>query len=202
MIITDIVPYTKKQNKIYIDGEFSFILYDKDIHINNIEIGKELSNDEYEHILNEVIYKRGIAYCNYIFARDDKTLFQIQTKLASKLYPKEIIDRIVEYLIDSGFINDERYAYRYVEYKKNKKSTVEIKSKLLERGIDKEKVEDAISKITPENQIEAIEYYIAKKQYKLTSSSDIVGQNKIKKSLAEKGFDYTLIERAFNNIDL
>ena len=202
MRITDIVPYTKKQNKIYIDGEFAFILYDKDIHVNDIKTDKELSNEEYEYILNEVIYKRAIAYCNYVFARDDKTLFQIQTKLTSKLYPSEIVQRVIEYLIDSGFINDERYADRYVEYKKNKKSIIEIKSKLLERGIDKEKVEDAISKITDEDQIKAIEYYIAKKSYKLTSNSDIIGQNKIKKSLAEKGFDFSLIEKTFDNLSI
>ena len=54
MIVTDIVPFDNKRSKIFIDGEFAFILYKGEIRELHLKTGEEITknHDSKEHLHN------------------------------------------------------------------------------------------------------------------------------------------------------
>ena len=73
-----------------------------------------------------------------------KTEFEVRKKLSQSNFDEEIIDQVIEYLKELGYINDYEDAYirqcmRLLDY-----STYEIKNKLLQKGINKYIIEDKI----------------------------------------------------------
>ena len=62
----------------------------------------------------------------------DRTENQLREKLKQKEYPTEIVEQAIEYVKSFGYINDERYAQRYIEYKKTRKSKKELYMELVQ----------------------------------------------------------------------
>lgn len=64
MIITDIVKFTVGRNKnktaykIFVDDEFSFLLYSQDIKAYRLEVGTEITPLLYDRIITETVYRR------------------------------------------------------------------------------------------------------------------------------------------------
>ena len=56
-------------------------------------------------------------------------------------FPEFITDRAVEYVESFGYINDEEYVRRYMEYRAGNKSRIQIKMDLRKKGIQAEILE-------------------------------------------------------------
>ena len=62
MIVTKIEAATNAKYKVYIDGEYAFILYKKELSRYHIAAGQELEEGVWQKIRTEVI---GKPYCTY-----------------------------------------------------------------------------------------------------------------------------------------
>ena len=58
MIVTRVEAVTKTKYKVYVDGQFAFILYKGELSRFHIAEDQELSQESYEKIRTEVILKR------------------------------------------------------------------------------------------------------------------------------------------------
>ena len=58
MVVTKVEAVTKTKYKVYIDGQFAFILYKGELSRFHIAEDQELSQEIYEKIRTEVILKR------------------------------------------------------------------------------------------------------------------------------------------------
>ena len=75
----------------------------------------------------------------------DRTESQLRDKLMQKEYPVEIVEQAIAYVKSFGYIDDERYAKRYVECKKASKSRKELYFALGQKGIAKEVISDVMN---------------------------------------------------------
>ena len=75
-----------------------------------------------------------------------KTEFEVRKKLSQSNFDEEIIDQVIEYLKELGYINDYEYVDAYIRQcmRLLDYSTYEIKNKLLQKGINKYIIEDKI----------------------------------------------------------
>ena len=58
MTVTEIAEVSKNRSKVYIDGEFAFVLYHSELRRFRIEEGGSLSREDYRTILEELLPKR------------------------------------------------------------------------------------------------------------------------------------------------
>ena len=58
MVVTRVEAVTKTKYKVYVDGQFAFILYKGELSRFHIAEDQELSQESYEKIRTEVILKR------------------------------------------------------------------------------------------------------------------------------------------------
>ena len=58
MLVTGIEEYNKKQVKLYLDGEFAFMLYKGELSEYHIKEGEELPEQTYSLLTEDVLVKR------------------------------------------------------------------------------------------------------------------------------------------------
>lgn len=199
MIITAIEYGEGKKYKVYLNDDFAFELYKSEIKSCGLEKGQEIEEELYQKILYEVIGKRVKKRAMHILEKHDKTEQQLREKLRENRYPSESIENAIEYVKSYGYIDDASYARRYVEYRIKRKSKKQLKMELIGKGISSEIIAEIFEEME-DSELDTIKKLILKKSL---FSADL-GQeekNKIKMSLMRKGFPYSDIERAFEQLE-
>lgn len=205
MTITDIeeikVGYSKKRTayKIYIDNDYAFLLYNQDIKKYQLRIDYELSSDIYNIIIEDIVYRRAKQKAFAILKYMDRTERELYEKLKEAFYTDDIIERTINYLSENNYINDRRYASNFIRLRKNTLSMLSIKTKLIQKGINKELLEEIIlieyvnEECEEDPEITAINKAIHKK-YRTTTDLNWDEKQRLIASLYRKGFDLSKIQ--------
>ena len=118
----------------------------------------------------------------------DRTEAQLRQKLKQKAFEENIIEQTIEYVKSFGYIDDAKYAQRFVESRKKTKSKQEIVAMLKEKGVSRELITLALEECySSEDAIEAIRHLAEKKHYSFEESTD-KEKKKIYGYLLRKGF--------------
>ncbi|GFI02156.1 regulatory protein RecX [Lachnospiraceae bacterium] len=196
MTVTGIKEITKSRMKIDIDGAFAFVLYKGELRIYGIKENQELSEENYQKILIEVLPKRAKLRAMNLLKSRAYTAFQLREKLEAGGYPKKIIEEAIDYVASFGYVNDSQYAMDFIEYNKEKKSKNRIFMDLYKKGISKELIEeawkDAVGEDRQELEKEQIIHWIQKKNFPLETAS-LREKQKMMAFLYRKGFTNELI---------
>lgn len=186
MIITGIEDGYRKLKRIYIDEEYKFSLYEKEIYIYQLKLGKEITHEVYLQIMEDTIYKRGKRKALNLLKRMDYTEGELRSKLKKSEFTQDMIDRVIAYIHSYHYLDDERYANRYIVNKTSNKSIRQIKMELLNKGIDKELIEEQLEKNCTSDEA-AIQQAISKKTKDITALT-LKEKQKIAAYLYRKGF--------------
>ena len=190
MIVSEIISLnTKKSKVVFQDGE-SLALYNGEIRRLDIAVGKEIDEEEYYTTIYPVL-KRAFARMMHILEKSFKSENDIIKKLKLSFYPEEAIKEAIEKAKKFGYINDDRYAERYINTYKDKYSKMKLKYKLLEKGINKEIIDNALESFTVDEE-PMIKKLLNKKHYFETEEPD--KKQKIIASIMRQGFKYQKIK--------
>ena len=124
-----------------------------------------------------------------------RTEEELKNKCKMLKYDDETIEQIVEYLKENGYINDEVYVEKYIKNVMRLKacSIREIKIDFMKRGINEELIDKYIT-----DDLESFEEKSAKElAIKKSKIGDI---EKVKRYLLNKGFSYTNVAKAIDNL--
>ena len=147
MIVTDIIPIDKKRNKIYIDNEFAFVIYKGESHLYSVKAGEEISKEDYEKIMYELLPKRAKIRAMNLLTKRDYTELGMRQKLLEGYYNDTQINETIEYLKQYGYIDDGRYVRNYFSVYIQTKPKSKIIQKLIEKGISLELIESLVDEI-------------------------------------------------------
>lgn len=162
MVITGIEDVSKTKVRVCVDEDIYFALYRSELGKFAIEKGGELSRETYDTIMDEVLLKRAKLRCMNLLKGRDYTEYQLVTKLKRGLYPEQIIDAAVAYVISYGYVDDIRYARSYIEYAGRSKSRRQIESDLIRKGISSENIRQAYEQCSGEDSVTPEEELIYK----------------------------------------
>lgn len=138
MIVTRLIPDGKYKIHIELDGEKGFSLYKKEIRRLQIEEEMELSEKIVEQIYEKILYPRAKEKALSLLQYRNRTKLEMKQKLEQNGYPKEIINRVDDFLQRYGFLDDEQYTKSYIELYAKKKSKLQMQQDLRRKGISKE----------------------------------------------------------------
>lgn len=190
MTVTKIEAVTKTRYRVYIDGQFAFILYKGELSRYHITEDGDIPREVFDKIKKEVILKRARLKAMHLLNDMDRTEAQLRTKLKQGGYTEDIIEEAVNYVSSFGYINDEAYVRRFIESRKDKKSKKEIYAALCQKGIEKKQIEAAMEECYgSEDSREAISRLLIKKKYSPDTAT--AGEKRqILGYLMRKGFSY------------
>lgn len=192
MKITNIEKFTRNKIKIYIDYEYKFWLYERDLKKYYIKLENELSHEDYQELFDLNLKRAKLQVLN-LLKRMDKTRYEVLQKLKQSGYNEDIIKQTLDYIDSYNYLDDKKYAKQYVQYKKEEKSKKEIENYLLRKGLSKDLIKEALEK-----EYDSEEIAIVKVIHNRTKGRDTITdkeKQKIISNLIRKGFKYDLIKK-------
>lgn len=146
MTVTKIEEINKSRVRVFLDGEFAFVLYKGELRLYGINEEKELAELQYRKIITELLPKRAkLRSMNLLKARA-YTEKQLRDKLKQGEYAEDIITEALEAMKSYGYIDDRKYAEDFIVYHMERKSQKRMEQDLYQRGIDKKIVKEIMKK--------------------------------------------------------
>lgn len=150
MFITGIEALPQKKNKVFIDGDYAFMLYDRDLRMYHLEEDSELTPEQYDRIIRETVLRRANQKAMALLERMDRTEADLRRKLKDGLYTEDIIDSVIALLTKLHYLDDVRFAENFIRSHSSSMSNRELTTKLLQKGVSKENITSALSTIDEE----------------------------------------------------
>lgn len=151
MIITDIVPKRKRLSALYIDGEFSVKLDSETIISSPYSVGSEITDEQLKELIELSDEKRAKEKALWLISYRDHSKRELETKIR-KTSDEAAARKAVERMEELGLVNDEKFARRYADELINIKhlSVRGARYKLLEKGIDRELIDQILDELDPD----------------------------------------------------
>lgn len=161
------------------------------------ELGEDaaIEEDIYRRLIDEVVTKRAIKRAMHLLERMDRTEHQLREKLRVGGYPDECIDATIAYVKRYHYIDDLRYACNYVRISQEKLSRLQIKMKLMQKGVDRELIEQAVEEEFEAQETEQICRILVKRRY-VKNQADDKEYRRTYQYLMRRGFSSQDIIRA------
>lgn len=141
--------------------------------------------------------KRAKLRCMHLLEKRDYTEKELRDKLknGSTAYSEEEIDGAIEYVKSFRYVDDERYAEKYIACMSERKSRKQIEMELYRKGVDRELVQIAFEESDEVSEEEQIAKWMRKKNFD-PEAADPKDKQKMYAFLMRKGFRSDHINRA------
>lgn len=140
MIITKLDKVGTKQVRLFFDEEKYCLLYYNEVRRLGFHEKDEVGQQEFEE-LNKMLLHRAKLKAMSLLKYQDRTRKELKDRLMRAEFPEFITEGAIAYVESFGYINDEEYVRRYMEYKAGTKSRIQIKMDLRKKGIGTEILE-------------------------------------------------------------
>lgn len=192
----------KERVNIFIDEEYAFSLFLDLVYREDLRKGMDINEEKLKNIAQKENKLKCKSTALRIIERSNKTEKQIRDKLLEKDYDLDSITQAIEFLKEYKFIDDYNYARCYIKDKIKAQGSRKIKYSLIQKGINKDIVEELLSDVDRELEKDvAIE--IARKKYlQITKRENEKFKiwNKLSGFLVSKGYDYSLVKSVVKEI--
>ena len=198
MIVKAVVPVDKRKCKVFLEGDFAFVLYKSEAARFHIEEGNDLPAKTYEMIEEEILLKRARDRALYLLQSQGRTQAEMIKKLKDDGYPQSVTEGVLSFLQEYHFIDDNAYTENYIHVNKGRKSKRQITYELQQKGVDR----DQIRQMLEENPVDEEETVRAllKKKTGGRIPEDKKEIQKLAAFLGRKGFSFEVISRVLRDV--
>jgi regulatory protein len=202
MIVTEISALDKKRSKVYIDGEFAFVLYNTELREYKVKADQELDPASYRIITEDLLPKRATKRAMNLLQKKDYTEKQLRDKLSEGMYSQECMDAAIDYVKSYRYLDDERFARDYIIYHMELRSRQRIIQDLNGKGISKDLCERLMLEIYEESEEDVesvqIQKLLIKKHF--DKNMDFKEKQKVMAFLLRRGYSMDAIRREMDRI--
>ncbi|MFR1707535.1 MAG: recombination regulator RecX [Clostridium sp.] len=205
-VITKIEAQKKKENRvnIFINGEFAFGCSSELVYYHNLSKGKEVDIEELKKVITEDNYLTAKSKALKYIERALKSEFQVREFLQKKEYEDNVIDRVIEFLKEYKFIDDEYYSKAFVTQNIRIEGKGNIRYKLAKKGISEDRINNILNEISSSDE-EAVALKLAEKKLNIIYKSE-KNTNKVKSKLntflISKGYSFDIIKSVVNKLEI
>lgn len=183
---------------LYLDNEF-FGIYEAEILARYcLKTGDKFEDDFFEKLKIEngdyACFNRGLNVIEKSL-KSEKMLYKY---LKEKSYPDECIERAIYKLKSYGYIDDGAFCENYIN-SYPMKSRKKLKYDLLTKGIDIDLIEKKLNE-NLNSEMEEEKSFIEAQRYLKNKIYDLKTKQKFYNHMLSKGFDYSQIQKAWEEI--
>lgn len=202
-VVTDITPQVKRQGyyNIYVDGKYSLALSETDLAA--FQLRKEqiidigfLESLKQAHISSKC-YNCSLRY----LAVRPRSIYEVKEYLTyRKGYSAEEAYQAISKLTSQKYLNDKDFARLWVKNRLNlaPRPLSVIKMELLKKGVEKHIVDECLAEVDSDMELDSVCELVGKR-YRQSKYQD---KQKLTEFLARRGYNYSLIQRAFEQLAL
>ncbi len=217
--ITDIqaVPELPEHRQLFLDSAPFVVIHAALIENFGLRVGLEIEPEVIEKLIAVEAMMRAKNYALRLLreARDDDavpprskvkpkryTKSEMERQLAQEGFSEEAIGTVVEELIRSGHIRDRNYAEKWIvrRQKSNPRGKTVLKRELLEKGVDRQTVEQVLAQVKPEDETRLALQIAQKRMKQYQHLPAHVAKRRLHGFLARRGFEAEVIQQVFEQI--
>ena len=144
--------------------------------------------------------KRAKLRCMHLLEKRDYTEKELRQKLENGKteYTEEQIDGAIAYVKSFHYVDDGRYACKYIEAMQSRKSRRQIEQELYQKGVDRELIQEAFEETGEVPEEEQIVRWMEKRNFH-PEEADLKEKQRMYAFLARKGFRAENIQRAMKS---
>ncbi len=192
---------TKTHIVIYTDHSEFLKLKKKYFALLPLQEGEEIDREEYIDRLSAIQSKPAYEAALDLLSARDMTAHSLYQALVRRGYVAPVAQATCERLTENGLLNDERYAQRYVELRRNAPvGRYAMRQKLRAKGIDSDTAEEALEQLDDENQLSAAKALAQKFARRYESEEPYKKKSKISQALARRGFGWEIVREAVESV--
>ena len=198
--ITAITPQIKDKRRcnIYLDGRFYCGLTLETTVKNRLKVGQVVSPEFLSEIQLESEKHTALDKALAHISATRKTEKQVRDFLSGKGYLSDVIEFVIEKMKGYNFLNDGEYAEAYIQSAGARKGGRLIKMELKSKGISDGEIDEALSGLDSETQVQAAVTLLQK--YLRGKTIDRETLQKAYRYLMSKGFDYDTARSALSSL--
>lgn len=137
--------------------------------------------------------ERALAFSLRSLGKKSQLTREMEKKLILRGYSQEIVNQVIAYLTERGYLDDQAWIQRFVEAAQRKKEGPKATlQKLRVKGIDKREAELAVASFNSQDQSKDIQYWL-KTRYAKYDLNDHKERHKVFSALVRKGFDFEAV---------
>ena len=138
-------------------------------------------------------------FCAY----QERCVKDVKDKLRTFDISQEAKDKILEYLMENRFVNDERFAKSFVRGKINQSGwgVNKIRFHLIQKGIDKELIDEVLGQTDEEFYRQRLVDVLKTKAKTVKADSDFEKKRKLAAYAMQKGFEAALVWEVLKELD-
>ncbi|MDR2853861.1 MAG: recombination regulator RecX [Prevotellaceae bacterium] len=146
---------------------------------------------------DELLFKAS-AYCSL----SEHCIFEVSEKLTARGATNKDLQKIIAYLLENNFLNEQRYTDAYVrdKFRFNKWGKRKIALMLSAKNIDKEVINNSLSLIDDDSNEALLADILQKKLKTLKFKNEYDCRVKLLRFAAGKGFEMREIEKAIRKV--
>jgi len=199
MKVTRIEEVSKSRRRVFIEEKFAFVLYRGELRTFHICEGKEMEQEDYDTIMEEVLPKRAKLRAMNLLKSRDYTVKQLHDKLEAGGYPESVIEQALIYVAGFHYTDDLRYAVTFLSEHEDTRSRRRMEQDLIARGIDRATLEKAWLEWEEQGGIQDEEAMISallEKKHFDPKRADLKEKQRMYGFLLRKGFSGERVRRA------
>lgn len=136
-------------------------------------------------------------YALFLMGRREYSQQELRQKMKNKGYEDTSIEETLNWLQEKGFQSDERFAQSLIRNQQNRYGNRRIQQNLHQKGIDS----DLIQKTLTISDDETERAFLAISKFKKYDLKDPKTKEKAIRFLAQRGFSYDLISKAWKHLN-
>ena len=144
--------------------------------------------------------KRAKLRCMHLLEKRDYTEKELRQKLENGKteYTEEQIDGAIAQVKSFHYVDDGRYACKYIEAMQSRKSRRQIEQELYQKGVDRELIQEAFEETGEVPEEEQIARWMEKRNFH-PEEADLKEKQRMYAFLARKGFRAENIQRVMKS---
>ena len=150
-------------------------------------------------LTSDQVLDKMAKYCAY----QERCVKDVRDKLKTFDLPQEEKDKILDYLLDNRFVNDERFAKSFVRGKVNQSGwgLNKIRFHLVQKGIAKELIDEALGQTDEEVYRQRLIDILKTKSKTIKAANDFEKKRKLAAYAMQKGFEGSLVWEVLKELD-
>jgi len=192
----------KERVNLFLDGEYALSLSAELVYKEGLKTNDEIDSDKLKILAERENFIRCKESALRTIEKTYKTEKEVRDKLKLKGYEDNSINKSIEFLKEYNFVNDDNYTKIFIRDKLNSVGSQKIKYTLIQKGIEKEIIEEELSNLNKENE-KNVALNIAKKKLNIIKNKENDNykiSGKLYRYLISKGYGYDVTNEVVKEI--
>lgn len=203
-IITSIERQSRRPHRynLFIDHAFALSVHEDILIKHRLSKGERVERDRLVEIAaDEELQAAWVLALRYLGRRPHSNK-EMRMYLKRKGYEPSLVDKVIERLIENGYLNDEQFAQQWTENRIHLQSKGKrwVKQELQQKGVAPELIRDALDQVDPEAELDAA-VQLGSKRWKTQSGSVYDRRRKVAAFLLRRGYGSSLVSQAIRRIE-